>query len=1104
MEGNLLELCCQKQQQGNLKLIERICHAKRAEIDACLQQENCTAWFIKSTAFHRYDNDKLLFERILAHSNCPDGVVAVIKCFLPELLEGTPALAVVQLNCMDVQYKSEWDRKVGLYEDSSNVLHDLICEIYDNFIRRSPTNIVNEEGMSKHIFSELLDRVPYFIMDLYFKNTKSSKFIGSNISADFAIKNYKELSAPAKTDLAKRKILTDHLFELLDIEKSVGVKKALAENSTTPLAILTKLAEDSNEKVSSLALNSLPKDTRDSIVAKTSSTEDYDRKKALISLRFEQISPVELERIARISEPFIACAASLHKDSDNFVVETIVKREDLPDWAKIGAALKSDDHAFLDRMIDLSDDDINVALSDNPHLNERQILKLIKQTQSDRVLANLANRLIENNELLSEVAASTKVKSNWIKDLRRILKPDVKSSELRSIGKNDECRYLVLARLLARHPGCPKHLYKRFAYYLSDDLVLNPIYSLLLLEDPSAKEKRGFDDWKVEEFIEYSGPEYVVDSVLLKSDAKLIRKLGSSRTINPNSIRLFAISEDAASQRRLVHSRAQRFSEFEYRSLAELGSAATRKALLQVPYISNEVVLFLSSVKDKAVAIAAEKVAQQRGLKVEKVIKEVTLKGLGNKSARMDLARESLDLSILKLLAKDKIKDVRIAVASRNELDNESMLVLIEDKEDEVITSLRWNLSKRDFSDDQRNTISLAAMKVVSDVDRSIEARKSMLGFIADQDFIKKLYKDPEGALEEKIIEITRDEKLMEVALFDYHRRGDKRSNSILRSLSDNPHLPLSIAKKLLLENSRYASNIIDYNSNPEVIVGVFSECPSVKNDRIHIRQEFCEQDLLYLFENMDNEKYFHWYRKQLHKISDNRLIEMVRSQLNANDLVSVASNRNISDFVFDELCQIADEKSCYELQKELLYSRSVSDTYKERWYESKNERVRSVVAATQLLSKEQIDGYIKNDNLDVISSLFESSHVNINCFPEQMLKRFASGSGCWEAQEKSKQYLKKRDDYIELGDNPLPLAEMLKRAELEITTSKFLKKFRESGYVEQQQKQLESGKDATVDILTTSGKSYGINGENYERYKIRYYPYLFLDLVKELDEAVA
>ena len=120
---------------------------------------------------------------------------------------------------------------------------------------------------------------------------------------------------------------------------------------------------------------------------------------------------------------------------------------------------------------------------------------------------------------------------------------------------------------------------------------------------------------------------------------------------------------------------------------------------------------------------------------------------------------------------------------------------------------------------------------------------------------------------------------------------------------------------------------------------------------------------------------------------------------------------------------------------------------------------------------------FIKNDNLDVISSLFESSHVNINCFPEQMLKRFASGSGCWEAQEKSKQHLKKRDDYIELGDNPLPLAEMLKRTELEITTSKFLKKFRESGYVEQQQKQLESGKDATVDILTTSGKSYGING---------------------------
>ena len=1099
IEGNILKLSCEEKHQGNLKLVESIYQADRAEVDACLLQEDCTEWFIRSAAFHRHDNDELLFKRILAHPNCPDDVVAVIKCFLPALLEETPALAVFQLNCMDPQYKEKWDRKIRVFK-SSNLLHDVIRRIYENFIHKSSRNIVDIDRPYKSIYSELLERTPYFILAQYFKDTKSTKFIGSTISTDFAIKNYKSLATQSKTELAKRWPLTAQLSELLITEKSIGVKKALAENSTTPYLIVKRLAEDPNEKISSLALNNLPIDTRDSIVVESAETQGYDRKKALINLRFEQINPAELERIAKIGEPFIACAASLHKDSNNSTIETIIKREDLPDWAKIGAALKSNNHVFLDKMIDLGDDDFNVALSDNPYLDENQAAKLIDQTQRDRVLANLANHFIENSKLLSNIAASTKVKSQWIKNLRRILDPNVKNSELRSIAKNDECTYLILARLLARNPNCPKHLFKRFAHYLPEDLLLNPGYSLLLLEDPSAKERRGFDDWKVEEFIEYSGPEYVVDSMSSTSDKKLARKLGSSRTINPNHIRLYAISDDAALQRRLVHERAQRFSEFEYRSLAELGSATTLKALLKVPHISNEVVLYLSSVKDKSVAITAEKIAKKRGLAVEKVVKEISLKGLGNKSARMDFARESLDLNILKLLVKDKTKDVRMTVASREELDNESLLILTEDKEDGVITSLKRNLNKRKFSDEQKNTLTQVAQRVVSDVSRSISARQSMLEFITDQDFLKSLYKDPKGELEIKIIELTRDEELMETVLFNYNRQNDNKNDRVLQSLSNNPYLSLSIARKLLLENSRYSKNIISRNSNPEVIALIFNDHPCVKNERIYIKQRFCESDLLYLFDNMNNEQYFHWYGKQLHKIADNRLIEIIRAQKNEESLVYVASNREISSIVFDELCQISDERSYYQLQECLLSGGSIPNTYKTLWYNSHNKNVRSALAATQSLTKEQIDGYIKNENLDVISSLFESPYVSMDSFPDKLLKRFASDSDYWNAQKKSKQALKKREDYIELGNNPLPLAEILRRTETQLTTPKFLKKFREAGFAEQQQKCLESGKEATVDILTELGKSYGVNGEIYERYKIMYYPYTFLDLMKILD----
>jgi hypothetical protein len=510
----LLTLCTLETEQDCV-LAGELYSASPELMKACIALDNCQPWFLDKAFKYCKDSDESLLPLILHHSNCPWRIAAIIEHCKPELLEGTAVHAEIQLAHFDPSTLKEWQqlqirnaREASLADYISKVIFDSRYDFY-------------YEGGSAFSFCDLSQqemrnfyRSTYqLVIDKFSQHKLTSKIIAAYEPIELLAEHLPRMNASERAIAVRRDDLTDDIKLALAKDSSTLVKKNLLTHAKLYDEALLLLAKDVNEPIAEIARKLLPKEIQSELNNQKAHVDDVDvlknEKSILAYLRLKIAEPKFLVQIATQANPLLCCAATVHKCADETVWNAAQKRTDLPLWAQLGLAQYSSDSALLKTYLSSKDFHIQRALCDNNHLSIEQVKLLAKNTKRVEIWAAIANRFIDNTEILNFIIALEGNKSLWLSQLRRCLDPNVTSSELRAIHSKSEGKTLVLSRLIARNPKCTIPIMRLSAYYLPEDIAQNPAYGLKLLEEAKKLKVQPYDDWKVEEhFTQGNGPEF--------------------------------------------------------------------------------------------------------------------------------------------------------------------------------------------------------------------------------------------------------------------------------------------------------------------------------------------------------------------------------------------------------------------------------------------------------------------------------------------------------------------------------------------------------------------------------------------------------------------
>ncbi|MDO6681867.1 hypothetical protein Q4551_06170 [Oceanobacter sp. 5_MG-2023] len=279
--------------------------------------------------------------------------------------------------------------------------------------------------------------------------------------------------------------------------------------------------------------------------------------------------------------------------------------------------------------------------------------------------------------------------------------PDTKAKQLQTLFNKKGFRFEVVGRLMARHPNCPKVYYKRLAAYCPKDLKQNPAYALSMLESGKAVAPQPLQPDSIYADLDNASDSYemaITDALnRYANDDALLRRVAGSTALNPNEANRLAITDDRHIHNRILREGTPHCSEFVYRLIATTGTPLQRKQLasLKLKREYPQLLRQLTSDKDSSVRQAAGNQATKRGLASAQKPDKTSLRTLGNKAARIDLAKSSSDPDILHMLCEDKVRDVRRALAEHQQvLPLTCLEKLLTDSDNQVVSSAVWILDR--------------------------------------------------------------------------------------------------------------------------------------------------------------------------------------------------------------------------------------------------------------------------------------------------------------------------------------------------------------------------------------------------------------------------
>jgi len=667
-------------------LIKEILDANSSELIQKLESANCQEWFAGLAFVLKSHEVPELTQQILNHPNCPLDILSLFCSLAPEQLEQTTAAdriqKIIAQNGED-HWKETVKAKFTQFSASELNYHGSAYLIYRNLVASQIDNLcyqmtecpADSRIMGYHhvAFELIID------LDTWLPAPPP-------ILANHAIKRLCENGSKGDLAVFPRMVPNPTAEQLLRLAAGAKWQSRLyaASHSDCPDDALRTLSKDSSKKVAKAALTRLPLSAGPESQV-TENTAEPSGKNLLAATLSQTINTKQLREIARSGCALSACAATLHSNSTIDVIHAADQR-DLPEWAQLGIARYTDSKERIESLLKGASKFIRIALAANPVLTKQQALQLLGD---DWCNAIIANRFIDDSEVLDSITEPEK----WPEMLATLRNSDTKAKQLQTLFNKRGFGFEVVSRLMARHPNCPKIYYKRLAAYCPEDLKQNPTYALSLLESGKAI-TQPFRAESIYAQMENGSDSYemaITDALnRYTDDNDLIRRIAGSAALNPNEANRLAITGDRHIHNRILRKETPGYSEFVYRLIATTGTPLQRKQLasLKLKRVYPQLLRELTSDKDSSVRQAASKQATKRGLAPAQQPDKTSLRTLGNKAARIDLAKSSSDPDILYMLSEDKVRDVRRALAKHQlELPFACLEKLLTDSDDHVVSS---------------------------------------------------------------------------------------------------------------------------------------------------------------------------------------------------------------------------------------------------------------------------------------------------------------------------------------------------------------------------------------------------------------------------------
>lgn len=1095
--------------------IAAIQNATREEILQCIADPNCKSWFLHDVFRNRHDNDDIMIKSILEHMQCPPRLLIITRRIKPEWMKDSPVIQSIEKLPPDDERRIELRSFMVLF--SLSPLEDFLTDTFysqDLRNRSQPKRANNGERLPTDLswdrdecMKELLRRTPNFILEHYLTDKESQDTLATWLDWNLLSPNLPNFDARYRALAASRNDIPADQTLALSRDNSAVVRRALAANTKVDESIRMTLTQDSNTKVAEEAAKHLSETARAQLLqqshgkSKTGSNNTADDRDLLMILRLPTVETSELSRIAASAPPLFACAATLHASADTDVCAALIQRNDIPQWAYIGAALISDDASFVNEMLSTKDAHLQIALADNPHLSDTQAEALLAASKSDRCLANLANTKINNIEFLERITAGAKDAPAWVTALKMALDPKTGATDLKSIYSTSEFRYLVHSRLIARHPNCPKDLHRKFVVYLPDDLALNPSYALQVLEAGKPVAAKPFDRWKINEYLDNGdGHEFIYRWVIEHEEWSDARKTISASRVNPNWVRRFVVLDDTHAYRRFLHENAVEYSEYEYRMIARIAGAGVKKNLIERSRLSNDLLLELTADKDKAVAMSAQTMAQKRNLKVAVEIDKSGIKGLGNKMARLDLASATHDLEILQMLAEDPTKDVRAAVAYREELDLPSLLKLLQDKESIVVSRSLSNLRRRKLENSDFEQMQSILKSLIASSTYDEYLRRSAFEFISDAVFVDSQYQGGEGIFDNLILEKTNNQTIIDDAISKLSEGKKKISG---HALAKNPNTTKSQLDRLIKLEPRTVSSAIEYANSADELIHIYQNHKTVisqykLHSRLRCRAEFNASEIEQLYACLPADDFLNFAGSQSYKLTDEALIPIIERLHTNNEFYNIVIAKDLPNastrYLFDVLLKMKNDS----LLGTFISGNKIDSGDIDLLMKNATEYLRCAIARHQMINDFQLEKLCNDRSMEVREAIFYSEFIDKDKLSATFLKSLQGSTDQYILEEVRKR-LQAKGEASAHGEQ-LPATLILKKFGVPLSAAKFNKILQENGFIEisKRESHTKPGEYRESKKLSSKGEIYGRNDEDgYGDYKIYYFTSEFDALLK-------
>ncbi len=863
-----------------------------------------------------------------------------------------------------------------------------------------------------------------------------------------------------------------------------------------------------------------------------------DTKTYLATLRTEHLQPEALARVAADATPLLCCSATLHPEADQSVYHAAAMRDDLPVWARIGLALHCAEPALIDDFITSKNKDLQLAVSDNPHLSEFQALALIAESDDTEVWARLGCRYLDSVTVLDALTSQKGRNSAWQSRVKSLRNPATAGKRLQNLLWDMEPRSEFVARLIARHPKCPLDLLKMLAFYLPEDVAQNPTYQQKLQNAPHTVEPAPFSKKRTNDFLNGAyAPEFLLNWVMDNDpELKNLRRCIHAPAVNPNKVRWLAVSGDANTQRKFVDWLGKRdYSEYEYHMLALTGSPSVKKALLERNVVSDALLIELVNDRAGAVRVLAREFAERRNLKIPLT---KTRQKAPSKAERIEVAEKSTDPDELGKLANDRTKDVRAIVASNENTPVEALKELVLDADDSVCSHALRTLQDAPAVELEALAFQQQLQELAMNNQRIDQVRILAFYLLRDTSCLATLYTGSGSKLDCKVLQYCSDPNFIDQVLVLIR---DGENPEVARNLAYNGHATLK--QKLSFPVKLYPKLLTDLLLNTKDKAEIMTLClkfreavsedPGIAGTEYaisHLKPEFSPCEILELYEQLEPFAFYQLAGRVLHTLSAEKAIPILKNLVRCErPTKGIADNPSycleVSNALRDMLVEaeewytLGDLFSHYQqpenvieallerpdttLHRFIAKTQELSDAQVTQLLGSRDWLVRQALARYQNLTDKQLDALCRDLEIRVIMELFKSETICCDRLPTWVICRALSPGYCGELDEKALSLLKQRGIRHDMAY--LEQTSALELFDISISTRKFNQLLAEHDIIELADGHNSYGQPVRIKRFARRSRHFGFNlSEKEWVFEPQFFPATFPELLEELGLSTA